>query len=316
MAKNHELRFDRRSAPRGAAAGLATTALAFAGGRTPRVAAQGSDATPVAVPAVPAESGYAAVNGLDLYYEVYGEGPPLILLHGGLLTIGTTFGAMIPTLSQRYRLIGIEMQAHGHTADIDRPMTFEAMADDVAGVMAYLGVDRADLFGYSLGGGVALQTAFRHPELARKLVIMSAPYQRDGWYPQVIKGRAQMNADAAAAMVGTPLYQIYAAVAPKPEDWPRLVTKVGGLNAVAYDWSDGIRALTAPVLIITGDGDSVRPKHAEEMYTLLGGGVPGDFGPLPPSQRAVLPGTAHSAMPARADLILPIVPPFLDAPLP
>src|SRR5262249_30739069 len=183
------------------------------GGRGPNPpAAPPAAATPAASPPS-AESGYAPVNGLNMYYEVHGAGQPLILLHGGLSTIDLTFGSVLPTLAQRRQVVAAELQGHGHTADIDRPFSFEAMADDVAGLMAYLGLRNADFYGYSLGGGVSWQTAIRHPELVRKLVIASSPVKRNGWYPEALAGMAQMNAETAQAMVQTPLYEAYARVA-------------------------------------------------------------------------------------------------------
>jgi pimeloyl-ACP methyl ester carboxylesterase len=313
-------RLDRRGLLRYSAVALTVpAALAAIGLPSGRVAAQSSAATPAAAtPAAspsPAESGYAPVNGLNMYYEIHGAGQPLILLHGGLSTIDLSFGAVLPTLAQGRQAIAVELQGHGHTADIDRPFSYEAMADDIAALIAYLGLQNVDLYGFSLGGGVSWQTAIRHPELVRKLVIASAPIKRDGWYPQVLAGMAQMNAAAAQAMMQTPLYEAYARVAPKPEDWPALVTKTGQIQAKDYDWSDAVRAITAPTQIVIGDSDSVRPEHALETFRLLGGGVPGDFGPLPRGQFAVLPGTAHSALPGRADLLLPDILPFLDAPM-
>jgi pimeloyl-ACP methyl ester carboxylesterase len=303
---------DRRGLLLRSSAGLAATALTLASLRANRAAAQTAVASPAATPAAGGESGYAPVNGLNLYYEIHGTGQPLILLHGGLLTIDLAFGLLIPSLAQNHQVVAVELQAHGHTADIDRPLSFEAMADDIAGLFAYLGIQRADFFGFSVGGGVTWQTAIRHPELVRKMVVASAPYRRDGWYPEVLTGMAAMNAEAAAAMTSTPLYEAYVKVAPKPEDWPVLVTKVGQLTANDYDWSEGIRSITAPVLIVIGDSDSVRPGHALSAFELLGGGVPGDFGPLPESQLAILPGTAHSPLLTRADLLLPILTPFLQ----
>jgi len=292
---------------------LAAPAAAFAQA-TPGPGAATPAGTPVAIPTP--ETGYAPVNGVQLYYEIHGAGPPLILLHGGLATGALQFGQLLPALAQSRQVVVVDLQGHGHTADVDRPLAYEAMADDVAALIGYLGLGQADLFGYSLGGGVALQTAIRHPALARKLVLASTPFRRDGWYPEVLAATSALNADAAAAMVGTPLYDAYAASAPDPTAWPTLVAKVGQLLGQDYDWSTAVAAIEAPALVVVGDADSVRPEHALELFRLLGGGAPGDFGPLPPSQFAVLPGTAHSAVTFRADLLLPILGPFLDAPMP
>jgi pimeloyl-ACP methyl ester carboxylesterase len=263
----------------------------------------------------PATGSYATVNGLKLYYEIHGEGgEPLVLLHGGLGGI-VEYAGILPTLAQNRQVIAVEMQGHGHTADIDRPLTYENMADDVAALIQQLGLKQADVMGFSLGGGVALQTAIRHPEVVRRLVLVSTPFRRDGWYPEVLAGMATMSADAAKAMIETPMYQFYASAAPKPEDWPRLVSKVGDLLRQDYDWSKDVAKLKLPVLVVVGDADSVRPQHALELFSLLGGGQKdGAMGGLPNAQFAVLPGTTHFTMLSRADLLPPIVTGFLDKP--
>src|SRR5215217_9590043 len=171
---------------------------------------------------------HAAVNGLDLYYEIHGEGKPLILLHGGVGAI-EMFGEVLPLLAEGRRVIAVDLQAHGRTADIDRPMTFEAMADDVAALIEHLELGTADIMGYSLGGGVALRTAIQHPEVVRKLVLVSTPFKRDGWYPEVLAEMEQMGPGPAEPMKQTPMYQLYSGVAPKPADWPLLLTKLGEL---------------------------------------------------------------------------------------
>jgi pimeloyl-ACP methyl ester carboxylesterase len=264
-----------------------------------------------------AKGSYASVNGLNMYYEIHGTGKPLVLLHGGLATIDVLFGQLLPPLAQTRQVIAVELQAHGHTADIERPLSFELMADDIAALIKHLGLEHTDIFGFSLGGGVALQTAIRHPEVVRKLVVASAPYKRDGWYPEVLAGMASMNAEAAEAMVGSPMHQAYVSVAPKPEDWSALVAKLGQLLRQDYDWSTAVASIKAPTLIVVGDADSVRPAHAVEMFGLLGGGkADGAMGGLPHSQLAVLPGTTHFSILARTDLLLQIITPFLDAPMP
>ena len=171
---------------------------------------------------------HARVNGLDLYYEIHGDGEPLILLHGGVGAI-EMFGEVLRLLAEGRRVIGVDLQAHGRTADIDRPMTFEAMADDVAALIKHLGLGESDVMGYSLGGGVALRTAIQHPEVVRKLVLVSTPFKRGGWYPEVLAGMEQMGPEAAEPMKQTPMYQLYSGVAPRPEDWPVLLTKLGEL---------------------------------------------------------------------------------------
>ncbi len=292
------------------ATGISLAQHTFTMARTGRI--QSSEVIDMAQPAP--QTGYAPVNGLEMYYEIHGSGHPLVLLHGGFGTIETEFGPMLPILAETRQVIAVELQAHGHTADVDRPLGFAQMADDVAALIAHLGLEHADLFGFSLGGGVALQTAIRHPELVRKLVVASAPYRRDGWYPEVLAGMAAMNAAGAAeAMVGSPMYEAYVSRAPNPEAWPTLVAKLGQLLGEDYDWAADVTAIEAPTLVIVGDADSVRPAHAVELFELLGGGVPGDFAGLPPAQLAVLPGTTHFGVLASSDQLLPILRTFLDA---
>jgi pimeloyl-ACP methyl ester carboxylesterase len=186
---------------------------------------------------------HAAVNGLEMYYEIHGAGEPLILLHGGVGAI-EMFGEVLPLLAEGRRVIAADLQAHGRTADIDRPMTFEAMADDVAALIEHLELGEADVMGYSLGG-VALRTAIQHPEVVKKLVLVSTPFKRDGWYPEVLAGMDQMGPAAAEPMKQTPMYQLYSSVAPRPEDWPVLLTKLGGLLGQDYDWSEEAAAIGA-----------------------------------------------------------------------
>jgi pimeloyl-ACP methyl ester carboxylesterase len=262
------------------------------------------------------QSGYATVNGLDLYYESHGRGGvPLVLLHGGFMTI-PTWGSLVPELARTRQVIAVELEGHGRTPILDRPLSYEQMADDVAALLAQLGVSQADVFGYSLGGGAALQTAFRHPEVVRKLVIASAPYQHDGWAPEIL---AAMGSITPEGMTQSPFYEPYLAVAPKPDDWPAFVAKVRHLlTEVPYDWADDVAALDKPVLLIYGDADSVRPEHIQAFFRLLGGDVVGDLKPLPDAQLAILPGTAHSAVALfdPNDLVVPIITRFLDAPMP
>lgn len=255
--------------------------------------------------------GYAAVNGLELYYEIHGHGEPLVLLHGGFGTAGM-FGSLLPTLTGLRQVIAVELQGHGHTADIDRPIRLELMADDVVALLDHLGIESADFAGYSMGGGVALQAAIRHPRRARKLVIISAPAKADGWYAHVLANADTMNADAAAAMEGTPIHQAYMNTAPRPQDWSRLVTKMGEMMGTSYDWTPDLPAIAAPTLIVAGDADFVQLDHAVEMYHLLGGGEPDVEGTLPASQLAVLPGTNHYTSFQRADLLTPILAAFLS----
>ncbi len=260
---------------------------------------------------------YANVNGLNLYYEVHGTGQPLILLHGGFGTI-EMFEENLSALAANRQVVGVELQGHGHTADIDRPLSFEQMADDVAALIKYLGIERAAIFGYSLGGGTALQTAIRHPNLVRKLVIVSAPCKSDGWYPEVRAGMKSMNAEVGKTLVGSPMQQAYASIAPRPDDWPTLVAKMGELLRQDYDWSKAVSALKIPVMIVVGDADSVRTAHAVEFFELLGGGqrdANWDGSGMSNARLAILPGTTHYDI-FSTPILAPTVIPFLDAPRP
>jgi len=260
------------------------------------------------------QTGYASVNGLDMYYEVHGTGRPLVLLHGALSTTSVDFVAVLPSLAKTRQVIAVEQQAHGHTADIDRPLTTKAMAADTVALLRQLGIEQADLFGYSMGAGIALQIALEHPDLVRKLAVASAAYTLDGLHPGLLEGLEQLTPEALA---GTPFEQAYAREAPKPEDWPTLVAKVKVLNSQIPEWpADAIQSIAAPTLIIIGDSDIVRPEHAVEMFRLLGGGVIGDVAGLPRSQLAVLPGTTHITLVHRGDWLSSMIGEFLDAPVP
>jgi pimeloyl-ACP methyl ester carboxylesterase len=258
------------------------------------------------------EGRYASINGLRMYYEVHGTGSPLVLLHGGLGTIDLLFGQLLPPLARSRRVIAVELQGHGHTADIDRPLSFEQMADDVAALIEHLGLERADVFGFSLGGLVAQQLGVRHPDVVRKLVVASAPYRSDGWYPEVRAGMAAMDAQG---MVGTPLHEAYVRVAPQPRDWPTLVAKTRELlTGTGFDWTVALSRIKAPTLIVVGDADNVSPAHAAAMFELLGGGkADGAMRGRPSSELAVLAGLDHFTILTRADLLVPIVTRFLDA---
>ena len=280
------------------------------------------------------KSGYAPVNGLQMYYEIHGEAtpgqPPLVLLHGAFSAIGTSFGAealafapnrrldskpLLPELAKSRQVIGVELQAHGRTADIDRPMSLEAMADDVAALLEYLSIPQADILGYSMGAAVALRLTLRHPEVVRKLVFMAATYTLSGVHPGLMEGLGEMKAEM---MHGSPWHEEYMRIAARPEDFARLFAKKTQMDQQTQDIpAEAIQAMEAPTLLIIGDSDLVRPEHAVEMFRLLGGGVFGDTpAGLPTSQLAILPGTSHVTLATRTDLLLAIIPPFLDAPMP
>jgi pimeloyl-ACP methyl ester carboxylesterase len=263
-----------------------------------------------ATPAV--KTGYAPVNGLNLYYEIHGTGEPLILLHGGVVGI-TMFGPNLDLLAAKRKVIAVELQGHGHTADIDRPLSYEAMADDIAALLKFLNIEKADVMGYSLGGGVALQTGIRHPELVRKLVVVSAPFRRDGFYPEILAAMAQMGPANGEQMKQSPLAQMYPNV-----NWPRLFAKLGDLLRKDYDWSKEVAAIKAPTMLVFADADAVRPAHIVEFYGLFGGGQRDagfDGSKRPMNELAILPGLTHyniSASPALSAAVTP----FLDAAVP
>ena len=256
-------------------------------------------------------TGYAPVNGLQMWYERHGEGRPLVLLHGNLSTIGVDFGGIIPSLAKGRQVVGVEQQAHGHTADIDRPLSIQQWADDTAALLGHLGIERADLFGYSSGSTVALQLAIEQPQLVGKLVLASASYRLDGLHPGLMDNIQELRPEHLA---GTPFEQDYAKVAPNPGDWPKLIEKITRMDADLPEWTaDDIRNLAAPTMLIIGDSDIVKPEHAVEMFRLLGGGVIGDLAGLPRSRLAVLPGTTHVTLVQRADWLASMVGEFLDA---
>ncbi len=261
---------------------------------------------------------YAEVNGLNMYYEVHGTGRPLLLLHGAYMTIDA-MGEVLSRLAESRQVIAVELQAHGRTADIDRPLGYEAMADDVASLLRHLGVEEADVFGFSMGGGVALQVAIRHPEVVRKLVVVSAAHTSDSMHPELLEMIPSITPEVFA---GTPIEEDYLRTAPNPDDFPTLVAKLKQLDMEHFAWpSEDVRGIAAPTLLVVGDSDAVRLEHVIELFRLLGGGVMGDLAGLPKSQLAVLPGTTHFIPPGsgildRADWLLATIPPFLDAPVP
>ena len=264
------------------------------------------------------QTGYAPVNGLNMYYEIHGEGPPLLLLHGAYMTVDL-MAPILPGLAEWRQVIAVEQQGHGHTADVDRPITYEQMADDTAALLGHLGVDRADVLGYSMGGGVALQLAIRHPAVVRKLVVASASYTSDGMHAAALEMFPSITPELFA---GSPLEEAYLRTAPNPGDFPKLVEKLKLLDTTPFAWpADDVGGIAAPTLVVLGDSDVVRLEHAVELFGLLGGGVMGDLAGLPRSQLAVLPGTTHFVPPGcglldRAEWLLAMIPPFLDAPPP
>lgn len=214
---------------------------------------------------------YAEVNGINLYYETFGSGRPLVLLHGGLMS-SDMFGPILQDLSADRQVITVDLQGHGRTADIDRPLDIRTMADDVAALVAHLDLGQVDVMGYSLGGGVAFMTAVRHPEVVRRLIMVSTNVRRSAIYPDMLAQQAQVGPEAAEFMKDTPMYQLYQQVAPRPEDFGRLLGKIGEAMAQDFDFTDELRGLQMPTLIVAGDADMFPASHAVEMFELLGGG--------------------------------------------
>lgn len=270
-------------------------------------------------PSVAVETGYVDVNGVHMYYERHGSGgQPLLLLHGGFGTIDLMFGqAILPALAASREVIAVEFQGHGHTADIDRPLRYDLLASDTIGLLEAIGVENVDVFGYSLGGGTALQMAIQRPGLIRKLIVGSAVFRHDGWVLELHGNTALQQEGAAEMLAATPLYEFYTRVAPRPEDWPKLVARVAeGMAAQTFDWSAEVAKISSPTLLIFGDADSVQWSHIHEFVDLLGGFAVGDLGQTSKVQLAVLPGTSHSTLLMRPDLIVPMTAAFLDAPMP
>jgi pimeloyl-ACP methyl ester carboxylesterase len=263
----------------------------------------------------PTSSGYAEVNGINLYHEVYGQGEPLVLIHGGLTTIGEMEG-WVQALAKTRQVIAVEMQGHGRTADTDRPMSFATMGDDIAALLNYLEIPRADLVGHSFGGASAIRVGIRHPDKVRRLVVISSPYARSGWYPEAQKGMSQISASMAENMMQTPTGKL-SKQWPEPQRFPRFLDKMGKMMTEDYDWSAEIAKLVIPVLLVFADNDSVSQKHIAEFFALLGGGVkePGWLNTqLPKSRLAVVPGYSHYNFIASAE-VPQIVSRFLADPL-
>src|SRR5438105_1212344 len=240
---------------------------------------------------------YAEVNGINLYFETHGAGRPMMLLHGGLGS-GEMFGPILPLLVERHQVVAVDLQGHGRTADIDRPIDVRLMADDVAALIDHLGLDRPDLVGYSLGGGVALHTAAKYPAKVSRLVAASANIRPAAIYPEMRAQQGQVSAAAAEFMKDTPMYQLYQRVAPRPEDFPRLLDKIGESMAKDFDFTEEVRSLQVPTLIVVSNADMAAPSHYVEVFKLLGGGLRdggwmGEGRPAGGHALAILPGLTH-----------------------
>jgi pimeloyl-ACP methyl ester carboxylesterase len=263
------------------------------------VRAQGAPiATGTTTTSAPARSGRVAANGISYYYEIHGEGEPLLLLHGGLGSIDM-FGPVLPMLAESRQVVAVDLHGHGRTTLGERAISLPDMGDDMAAILAALGYEQVDVLGYSLGGGVAFRFAVQHPGMVRRLVIASAGYAQDGFYPEMLPMQAQVSAAMAESMKETPMYQSYMAVAPNPEDFPRLLDRMGEWMRTPYDWSEDVKKLEMPVMLVYGDSDMFRPEHIVDFYQLLGGGLR-DAGwmreNMSKNRLAILPGLTHYEM--------------------
>lgn len=253
----------------------------------------------------------ARLNDLELYYETLGDGPPLVLIHGSLMTV-SLMNDYPDLLAANRRVIAVELQGHGHTPDIGRPLRYELLADDIAALLDHLDLAQADLVGYSLGAGVAFQVAIRHPGRVRRLVCMSVTYRSAGLHPEM--SAMENDDDALEQLSDSTYHRAYDAVAPGPGHWPELVRKVLNLDAQPQSWPAAqVAAIKPPTMLIVADNDIVRLEHAVEMYHLLGGGIVGDLHGLPAGRLAVIPGTSHTGLCERAGWVVPMIADFLDA---
>ena len=289
-----------------AAAALAAPATIHAQGGSTAMSAEATSA------AAPVRSGYVESNGVRYYYEVHGQGEPLLLLHGGLGSL-QMFGPVLPMLAQGRQVIGVDLHGHGRTALGERDISLVDMGDDLAAVLKELGYGQVDVMGYSLGAGVAFRLAVQHPQAVRRLALVSAAFARDGFYPEMLPMQAQVGAAMAEHMKDTPMYQSYAAIAPHPEDFPRLLDRMGAYMRKPYDWSADVGRLTMPVMLVYGDSDMFRPEHMVRFYQLLGGGLK-DAGwmreHMSRNRLAILPDLTHYEIfsaPALATTVLPFL---------
>jgi len=274
--------------------------------------AQDQDAPTMQTRIEPKTSGHVAANGLDYYYAVYGDGEPVLLLHGGLGQI-EMFGANLAALAGSREVIGVDLHGHGRTPLGDRPIDLEAIGDDLAVILDTLGYDQVDVVGYSFGGGAAFRLAVQHPDKVRRLVIGSAGFAQDGFFPEMLPMQAQVGAAMAEMMKETPMYQSYAAVAPDVSEFPKLLDAMGALMRKPYDWSEDVKTLKMPVMLVFGDSDMYRPEHIVEFYQLLGGGLK-DAGwmreHMSQNRLAILPDLTHYEVfmsPKFVETVLPFI---------
>lgn len=254
-------------------------------------------------------TGYAPVNGLKMYYEVHGNGDPVVLLHGSFMTITNNWDGWIGEFAKTRRVIAVEMQGHGRTADVERDISSENLSDDVAALLEHLKIPKADLIGYSMGGGVAMQCAIRHPDKVRKVVVISSRFRRDGAVKEALEAMPWLTADA---FKGSPIETEFKKLSPTPDDFPKFVKRMLASKGQEIG-ADKLKATTAPMFFIHGDADGIRLEHIAEMFRLKGGGTHGDLGPRSASRLAILPDTTHVTLMQRMTTIVPMVNDFFDA---
>ena len=286
--------------------------IAFSGGAIAILAAVTS--AQAQQPIKPDSSGYVAANGVDYWFEIHGKGEPLLLLHGGLMST-QGFGPTLAKLAETRRVIGIDLHGHGHTALGNRKISLVDIGRDLAVVVQKLGLRQVDVMGYSFGGGAGMQLAFQHPALVRRLVVVSAPYAQNGFFPEMLPQQAAVSAAMADMMKDNPMYKAYVAVAPRPQDFPRLLDAMGEYMRQPYDWSASVKQLTMPVMLVYGDSDMIRPEHIVSFYQLLGGGLK-DAGwmreNMSKNRLAIIPDLTHYEVGA-APILATTVLPFLNA---
>jgi pimeloyl-ACP methyl ester carboxylesterase len=262
----------------------------------------------------PAKSGRVQANGIDYYYEIHGSGEPILLLHGGLGSIDMFAGNVLPALAKTRQVIAVDLQGHGRTTLGDRPIDLVDIGNDLAVVLDRLGFKQVDVAGYSFGGGAGLRLAIQHPTVVRRLVVISAPYAQSGFFPEMLPQQAAVSAALADQMKETPMYKSYVAVAPNPKDFPRLLDRMGEYMRRPYDWSEEIKKLSMPVMLVYGDADMVRPEHVVQFYQLVGGGLK-DAGwgreHMSPNRLAIIPNVTHYEM-FLSPQLAPTILPFLD----
>jgi pimeloyl-ACP methyl ester carboxylesterase len=244
------------------------------------------------------KSGYAEINGLKYYYEITGKGEPMLVLHGGLGSIHM-FGMALPALAEHRQIIAVDLHGHGRTQLGERDISYVDQGADMAALVKQLGYSQVDVMGYSFGGGVAFQFAVQNPAMVRRLVLVSTPFAQDGFFPEMLPQQAQVGAAMAPMMKNTPMYKTYLEVAPKPDEFPKLLDQMGALMRKPYDWSADVAKLTMPVMLVYGDSDMIRPEHIVEFYQLLGGGLR-DAGwmreHMSKNRLAILPDVSHYEM--------------------